>query len=151
MIQGTEPFWPNTLNEVLGALAILIVTMGGSVITSWRWLMKPIKDSVKHECEERKAADNGIGGRVTAVETTNTRLEERVNQLERAKELAQERDARADREVGALTKSVQDLTTIVHDLERERLTAQGQILAKMAELNGKLDLIAQLQTAKTNH
>jgi hypothetical protein len=148
VIQGTEPFWPNTLNEWLGAISILVLTMGGSVVASWRWLMKPIRDSVRVECEKRKEADNGIGGRVKEVEDRSTRVEERLNMLERAKELSEERGVRTERDMGSLTKSVGDLAVIVNSLERERLTAQGELMAKMAELNGKLDLLAQLTQVK---
>jgi predicted nucleic acid-binding Zn-ribbon protein len=141
-----DPFWPATLTGWLPVLAFFLGTVVTTLSASWRWLMRPIVKSIEQECRERRDADNGIGGRTGRVEDRVTRNEERLNMLERAKELAEERNQRLERDVGGVEQSVKALADTVTALERERLAQQGEIRERLAELNGKLDLIAQMNT-----
>lgn len=133
-----DPFWPNTLNEWLGAIAFFLTTVATSMAAAVKWLRAPLMERIENECRTRKAADDGVGGRVTTVEQQCTRHGERLSMVERHNELATAQNNRLERDVGAVTAAVQTLTTQVTELERERLRELGEIREGMAEIRGMI-------------
>lgn len=154
-LQGAaEVFLPTTLTGWLSVASFFLVTVGSALATTWRFLKKPLLDEiaevrkeVESECRYRKDADDGVGKRVTDVKDRVTRHEERLHMVERNHELAAAQSQRLERDVGAVTASVARLSDIVQGLEKDRIRDMGEIREKMAEISGKMDLMAKL----TNH
>jgi hypothetical protein len=152
-----DVWYPNTLLEILGALAYGVAVLAFALGMVKRLWIKPLHDAIRNERKAREEAVtdeanarakdlNGQGSRIAEIATEATKAVGRVEIIERGQEGVRRDCSGLHEAMGELKAQVQMLAQMQQANEVARATDLGAISRQIAVIETELRLMREART-----